>query len=460
MENSVSRTENPLYYEKVGKLIARYAIPSIISGLISAFYNIVDQIFIGQSIGILGNAATNVSFPIVTLCTGLCLLIGIGSASNFSLECGRGNKEKAMHIVANGLVLFVIIGLSLCAIVLLFLEPLLHLFGATEDNLPYALSYAGITAIGIPFLIFGTGGSHIIRADGSPKYAMLSISTGAILNCFLDPLFIFGFGMDMQGAALATIIGQIVSSIIVFIYMTRFKTRRFERKDFKLEGSIFKIIISIGMASCINQMAMMIVQIALNNVLRVYGSMSIYGSDIPLACVGVISKVNVILISIIIGISQGCQPILGFNYGAKNYARVKETYKKAIKIGLCVSVVAFLCFQLFPRQIVAIFGSGSELYFRFAERYFRIYMMMTIINCLQPLTSTLFSSLGKAKLGIVMSLTRQVIFLLPLIVLLPIFFGIDGVMYAGPISDTAAATLAVILATHEIRKMDIIAKVD
>lgn len=452
--NITNHRDNFLADGKVEKLIIKFAIPAVISGLVSALYNIVDQIFIGQSVGILGNGATNVAFPIVTLCTSLALLLGVGSASNFSLECGRNNKENAMHIVGNGLAVMIISGITLCIIVITFLRPLLNLFGATPDNLPYAISYTGITAIGIPFLIFGTGCSHLIRADGSPKYSMFSIASGAILNCFLDPLFIFKFNMGISGAALATIISQILSALLVFAYLTKFKIRRFRKSDFKLRGTLLKQIVALGSAACFNQLAMMALQIVMNNTLRSYGAKSIYGSDIPLACVGIITKVNLILVSVIVGIAQGCQPIFGFNYGSKNYGRVKETYKKALVAVLSVSVIAFLCFQIFPRQIIGIFGEGSETYYRFAERYFRIYMMMTFIIGIQPLTSNFFSSIGRAKLGIVMSLTRQIIFLIPLILLLPLIFGIDGVMYAGPIADGFAVILASYLVWREMKRMD------
>ncbi len=451
--NITKRENNPLATGEIGKLILKFAVPAVISGLVSALYNIVDQIFIGRSVGLLGNGATNVAFPIVTFSLALALLLGVGSASNFSLESGRGDREKAMHIAGNGLAALVISGIALCILVVTFLQPFLHLFGATEDNLSYALSYTGITAIGIPFFIFGTGGSHLIRADGSPKYSMVSIASGAVLNCFLDPLFIFGFDMGIRGAALATIVGQILSAVLVFSYLLRFKARKFCRKDFRLQTVLLRQITSLGAAACFNQLAMAAVQIVLNNTLRSYGAQSVYGSDIPLACVGVISKVNVIYISIVVGISQGCQPIFGFNYGSKNYNRVKETYKKALVAVLFISAVAFLCFQLFPRQIVSIFGSGSEIYYQFSERYFRIYMMMVIFCGIQPLTSNFFSSIGKAKMGIIMALTRQIVFLIPLILLLPCVFGIDGVMYAGPIADGAAVILAVCFVWREMKRM-------
>ncbi|MCF2667525.1 MULTISPECIES: MATE family efflux transporter [Lachnospiraceae] len=443
---------NPLATERIDKLIAKFAIPAIISMLVSSLYNIVDQIFIGQGVGMLGNAATNIAFPISIICTATALLLGIGSASNFNLKSGAGESEEASKIVGTGLAMLVICGVIIAVVVLFFLDPLLQLFGVTPDVLPYAQDYTGITAFGIPFLILTTGGNHLIRADRSPTYSMACMLTGAIINTILDPLFIFGFHWGIKGAAWATIIGQIISGILVIVYFLRFRKLELNWSMLRPKGKYLRAIVSLGMASCINQIAMAIVQIVMNNTLRYYGAESMYGTDIPLACVGVISKVNMVFMAICIGISQGCQPIWGFNYGAGQYDRVKQTYKKAFQISLTIGIIFFLCFQLFPRQLVSIFGTGSEEYFRFAERYFRIFMFMTFINGIQPMSSGFFTSIGKAKLGIVVSLTRQIIFLLPLILIFPLFMGIDGVMYAGPIADGAAAIVAIGYSVRELKR--------
>ena len=416
MEESVK--VNPLATEKVERLILKFSIPAIISMLVSSLYNIVDQIFIGQGVGLLGNAATNIAFPITIICTATALLLGIGSASNFNLSSGAGEQECACRYAGTGLAMLMLCGVTIAVIVLLFLDPLLHVFGVTKDVLPYAQDYTGITAFGIPFLILTTGGNHLIRADRSPTYSMTCMLTGAIINTILDPTLIFGFHMML-----------------------------------KPRGMYIKGILTLGMASCINQIAMAIVQIVLNNTLRYYGSLSVYGSDIPLACVGVIAKVNMVFMAICIGLAQGCQPIWGFNYGAGNYGRVRHTYKQSMQIALAVGGICFVCFQVFPRQIVSIFGNGSEEYFRFAERYFRIYMFMTFVNGIHPVCSQFFTAIGKAAKGAVVSLTRQILFLLPLIIIFPIFIGIDGVMYAGPIADGTAAVVAIVLARSEIKKM-------
>lgn len=448
-----NKTGNPLAVEQVEKLIPKFAIPAIISMLVSSLYNIVDQIFIGQGVGLLGNAATNIAFPITIVCTATALLLGIGSASNFNLSAGAGQQEQANSFAGNGLTLLVIGGLLIAAIVLMFLNPLLHLFGVTEEILPYARDYTGITAFGIPFLVLTTGGNHLIRADRSPTYSMTCMLTGAILNTILDPLFIFGFDLGIKGAAWATVIGQVVSGIMVILYFRKFRHMDLKIGMLRPTWDNFKHILSLGMAACINQVSMAFVQIVMNNILKHYGAASSYGSEIPLACVGVISKVNMVFLSITIGLAQGCQPIWGFNYGAESYKRVRDTYKYAFKIALAVGILFFLSFQIFPRQIISIFGSGTEEYYHFAERYFRIYMFMTFANGLHPVSANFFTSMGKAKLGAVVSLTRQVLFLIPLIIIFPYFMGIDGVMYAGPIADGMAIIISLGFAYREMKLM-------
>ena len=421
---------NPLATERIGRLMAKFSIPAIISMLVSSLYNIVDQIFIGQGVGMLGNAATNIAFPVSIICTATALLLGIGSASNFNLEMGAGQEKKACQIAATGLSLLVICGVIISIIVGVFLNPLLELFGVTPDVLPYAQDYTGITAVGIPFLVLTTGGNHLIRADRSPTYSMMCMLTGAILNTILDPLFIFGCNWGIKGAAWATVIGQMVSGMMVIVYFWKVRNMELTLSMLRPKGDFIRAIASLGMASCINQVSMAVVQITMNNTLRHYGALSSYGTDIPLACVGVISKVNMVFIAICIVTSQGCQPIWGYNYGAGKYDRVRKAYGLAFRAALLTGIIFCLCFQIFPRSIVGIFGGGSEAYFHFAERYLRIYMLMTFINGIQPMSSGFFTSIGKAQLGIVVSLTRQVIFLLPLIIIFPILMGIDGVMYA------------------------------
>ena len=446
-------SENPLGSEPVSSLLRRFAIPSVIAMLVSALYNMVDQLFIGHSIGVLGNAATNVAFPLSMVCTSIGLLCGIGGAANFNLCMGRREPEHAKSYVGNAISMLAILGVILCVAVQLFLRPMMLLFGATPDVIDYACTYTRITSIGFPFLIVTIGGSNLIRADGSPKFSMLCNLVGAIVNTILDPLFIFVFHMGMAGAALATITGQILSFALVVLYLRGFKTLPLSLSDLKPNMACWARIAALGATPAFNQVAMMVVQIVMNNTLTHYGSNSVYGSDIPLACAGIISKVNMLFFSFVIGISQGLQPIVSFNFGAQKYDRVKDAYKKAVFAATAISIVAFLCFQLFPRQIIGIFGSGSEEYLHFAERYFRIFLFFTFLNGIQPVSSNFFTSIGAPKKGIFLSLTRQIIFLLPLLLIFPYLFGIDGVMYTAPIADLAAASVSIVMIVREFKIM-------
>ena len=446
-------SENPLGSEPVSTLLRRFAIPSVIAMLVSALYNMVDQLFIGHSIGVLGNAATNVAFPLSMVCTSIGLLCGIGGAANFNLCMGRREPEHAKSYVGSAISMLAILGVILCVAVQLFLRPMMLLFGATPDVIDYACTYTRITSIGFPFLIVTIGGSNLIRADGSPKFSMLCNLVGAIVNTILDPLFIFVFHMGMAGAALATITGQILSFALVVLYLRGFKTLPLSLSDLKPNMACWARIAALGATPAFNQVAMMVVQIVMNNTLTYYGSNSVYGSDIPLACAGIISKVNMLFFSFVIGISQGLQPIVSFNFGAQKYDRVKDAYKKAVFAATAISIVAFLCFQLFPRQIIGIFGSGSEEYLHFAERYFRIFLFFTFLNGIQPVSSNFFTSIGAPKKGIFLSLTRQIIFLLPLLLIFPYLFGIDGVMYTAPIADLAAASVSIVMVVREFKIM-------
>ena len=445
--------KNPLGYAPIGGLIAKYAIPSIVGMLVLSAYNVADQIFIGNVVGMYGNGATNVAYPLVTMCNALAQLTGIGSAANFNINMGAGKKNEAARYVGNGLAMIVLVGVLLSVATLIFLKPLMYAFGATENVFPLAYKYTGIVLIGFPFVIFSSACSHLIRADGRPTFSMTCMIVGALLNVFLDYLLMFPFKMGVAGAALATAISQIVSAAMVVVYMFRFKSVKITPNllVLKLENVIG--IIKLGTANCINQFIMMASQVTLNNVLTKYGASSIYGNDIPLAVAGVITKISSITISLSVGTALGCQPILGFNTGAQNYSRVKETYKKALVAVLAFSIASFVCFQLFPRQIVSIFGSGEDLYFEFAERYMRIFLMMVCIYGIQPLTVNFFTSTGKARQGIFLTLTRQGLFLLPMLIVFPIFFGINGVLMAGPVSDSLAVALCLTLVALEMRRI-------
>jgi len=447
-------TNNPLGVQPVNRLLSQFAIPSIISMLVGSLYNIVDQFFIGQRVGELGNAATNIAFPLSTSCLALALLIGIGGSSAFNLAMGSGHEKRAVNIMGNAVVLLAGSGLVLSIITLLFLKPLLLFFGSPKSVLPYAMEYTKITAFGFPFLLLSTGGGHLIRADGRPRITMLCNLVGAVLNTILDALFVFGLNLGMSGAALATIIGQIVSGALAIGYLMHGKTVTIRRENLRIKWENVTRIASLGMAPCSNQVAMMVVQIIMNQSLKHYGSHSIYGENIPIACAGIITKVNMIFMSFVIGLSQGLQPIASFNYGAGKKGRVKEAYIKAISIGAVLAVIAFLMFQFFPRQIISIFGDGSELYYQFAIRYFHVFLFFTFVNFMQLITSNFFTAIGKPKVGSFLALTRQILFLLPLILLFPLFLGIDGIMYAGPVADCLAAVVCFIMVYRELRNFN------
>ena len=446
---------NPLGHAPVRSLMLKFAIPSIVGMLVSALYNMVDQLFIGKAVGTLGNTATSIAFPFTTACMALALLLGIGGASCFNLSMGMGDKKKAPYFTGNALSLLVIGGIVLSVITLSFLTPLLRRFGATDAVLPYAKEYVSYTAFGFPFLILTAGGGHLVRADGSPTMTMICNVTGAVVNTILDAVFVLGFDWGMKGAAVATVIGQFISALIVVIYCFNFKTVYLFGRHLIPSFRIVRRICSIGMASCFNQLAIAVVQIVLNNSLKHYGALSEYGADDPIAVAGIVMKVNMIVFSIVIGLAQGTQPIESFNYGARNYDRVRKAYWMALKAGLAISVIAFVIFQLFPRQILSVFANreASEGYYEFGSRFFRTFLFFTWLNCLQPITSTFFTSIGKSIKGIFLSLTRQIMFFLPVLIILPIIMGINGITYAGPAADALSAVVAVLMAMYEFKNM-------
>ena len=443
---------NPLGEQPVGKLLLQFAIPSIVSTLISSLYNMVDQIFIGHCIGYLGNAATTVAYPLTFLSGALTLLFSNGSAVNFNISNGRGQKDEAMHFAGNGLTMITLVGLLLGLAVGLFTPFFVELFGATEAVFPYALPYMRIVAVGLPFLAVTAGGTLLIRSDGSPRYALLCSMSGVVLNFVLDYLFLFPLHMGIAGAALATILGQILSAVLVFLYLFRFKTGRFCGSDFRLTGARFRRIVSIGAAPSFNQAAMLVMNMVLNSSLRHYGALSPYGGSEALAAAGVVTKVNFLFYSTIIGCGIGAQPILGFNYGAKQYRRVTQTYFLTLRYALAVGLAETLCFWLFPRQILRIFGSGVSGYEAFALRYMHVFMLLLILAGIPPISMHVMTSIGKGKRGILISLSKQLT-LIALLLILPLFRGIEGVLYAGPAADLIAALVSFLVLRPEFQRM-------
>lgn len=447
--------ENPLGYQSINKLLLKLAIPAIIANVFNALYNIVDQVFIGRGVGRLANAATNIAFPIVIICMALGFMAGIGSASNYSLELGRQNSDKAKKIVGTNVTTLVIVGLVLIVVIRSNLHSLVMFFGSTEDIYPYAIEYTKVTSLGIPFLLFCLGMNPIVRADGSPKYSMFAIVAGAVLNTILDPIFIFVFDMGIGGAAWATVISQIVSAFILFCYLFRFKRVDLKLQDFTPRFKWIRAIVALGFSSFILQSSNMIVQIVVNNMLRKYGALSVYGSETPLAVYGIVMKISIIFSALVIGIVQGSQPIVGYNYGAKKYARVRQTTGLVIKSTLCISFICLFVFEVFPAQIIGIFGNGDDdpLYFVFAVRFMRIFMMFLYFIAIQMAIITFFPSIGKAFKSAFLSLTKQIIILIPLLNILPLFFGLNGIIIANPISDVVSALIAIIMIYFEFKIM-------
>lgn len=444
--------ENPLGVLPVGKLLMKFTVPSIVAMLTGALYNIVDQFFIGNRVGELGNAATNVAFPLSIACIATALLFGIGGAAAFNLAKGAGEDKKAVFYMGNALTGMTLVGVLLFLVTQLFLDPILRFSSTPDSVMQYAREYVRITSFGFPMLILSAGGGHLIRADGSPRFSMMCNIVGAVVNTVLDAIFVFGFDLGMSGAALATVIGQYISGFLAIRYLMHCKTVTLKLEHLQLHPGYVGRIASLGAAPCANQLAMMAVQLTMNRSLTYYGARSVYGEEIPLACAGIISKVNQLFFSFIIGLSQGLQPIISFNYGARKYERVRRAYLLSAGIGFCLSVIAFAVFQIFPRQLISIFGDGSKQYISFATSYFRTFLFFTFLNFLQPMTSNCFTAIGKPLKGMFLSLTRQIIFLLPLIVLLPLAFGIDGILYAGPIADGTAAFVAFVMIAAELRK--------
>ena len=442
--------ENPMKTQPVKKLLMQLAIPAMIANVVNALYNIVDQIFIGQGVGYLGNAATNIAFPITTISLALGLMTGVGAASNFNLELGRKEVEKARRIAGTAVVQLIVMGIAVCLLVQIFLAPLMQLFGATNQIFDYAMEYSRITAYGIPFFLFSTGFNPLVRSDGRATFSMMAIIAGAVLNTVLDPIFIFVFQMGISGAAWATVISQLVSALLLFAYIPKFRSVKFQWEDFIPHMKQVEAIAALGLTSFIFQISALIVQIVSNNLLKTYGAMSIYGSEIPIAVGGIVSKVFVIFIALIIGMTQGVQPIVGYNYGAKYYERVRQTIFLALKIGFGLSFVTWAVFEIFPLQIIQLFGNGNDLYFEFGIRYMRYFMLFTLINGITILITTFFPAIGKAKTGAFLSLARQLLILLPVMLLMTYIFGVEGMMFATPVSDVISLVLCLFLFKREL----------
>lgn len=449
--NSVNRY---LAEESIGKLMLKFSIPCIMSLLVSALYNIVDQIFIGRGVGYLGNGATNVVFPITIIALSLALLIGDGCAAYLSICQGRKDEESAHRSVGNAIVFTVIISLILTLLFVVLKNQVLTGFGATENTLSYADEYFTYIVIGIPFFMFANMMNSIIRADGSPQFAMLSTLVGCIINIVLDPIAIFVLGWGMMGAALATIIGQIVSAVLAMYYVKHTKSIKLKKDSFKLRGSLLKRILPLGISSFLTQISIVVIMGVMNNVLVTYGAQSKYGPDIPLTVVGIVMKVFQIVISFVVGIAAGSQPIVGYNYGAGQMKRVKQIFKTMILAEAVVGLIAMICFECFPLQIIAIFGSEDGLYNEFAVMAFRLYLGTIVLCCIQKATSIFLQSLGKPMLSMGLSLLRDFVLSVPLVLILPVMFGVTGTLYSAPIADVVSFIVVIIISTYILKHLD------
>lgn len=447
-------TTTYLEKEKIGVLMRRFAIPCIMSLLVSSLYNIVDQIFIGRGVGYLGNGATNVVFPITVIALAIALMIGDGCAANLSLCLGRKDEKAAANCAGTAVTLSVVIGVVMMGLFFLFSEQILSIFGATENNIEYARDYFRVIAFGIPAYIFTNAMNSIIRADGSPKFAMLSTLVGCIINCILDPVAIFILHWGVFGAALATIIGQIVTALLAVWYMMHCKSFHLHISDlfhgFRMVGHY----LPLGFSSFLTQISIVITMGVMNNALVFYGAQSEYGADIPLTVFGIVMKVFQIAISFAIGIAAGSQPIVGYNYGAKHFDRVKEIYRKTIIAELIVGVIGMVAFEFFPEQIIGIFGSESDLYNQFAIIAFRVYLSTIILCCIQKATSVFLQSLGKTVMSFALSLTRDIVVNIAVIIILPRFIGLTGTLFAAPIADVVSFVMVIFMMSNIFKKLN------
>ena len=447
--------------ESINKLLLAFTIPCVISMLINSIYNIVDQIFIGQGVGTLGNAATNVIFPLVILCNAIAGLIGNGAAAMMSLRLGEGKTDDAKKSIGEAILLISSVSIIVGITSFILLPKMIYWFGCTGDVAPFALSYGRVIVLGIPFVMFYSLMSNVIRADGNPSYSMKLLIVGAIINLILDPIFIFLFKWGVAGGAWATIIGQVISAIIAAIYITKFKSFKLSKKDFLLTKQIFKVL-ALGLSSFITQLTILVLFVYMNNMMTKFGALTKYGENIPLSVYGVLSKINSIYISIVLGISIGAQPIIGFNYGAGNGLRVKEIIRKLLIINITFGLIFNTIYLIFPRTLAGIFISTSDptydLFMEFAEKLCRVFFMVCGINALEMTSSISIQSLGNVKKATSLSFARQIILFLPISFILAriLGLGLNGILMAGPIADVICAIYCIIILIPEFKKLSIV----
>lgn len=442
----------------IGKLMMKFSIPCIMSLLVSSLYNIVDQIFIGRGVGYLGNGATNVVFPITVIALAIALMIGDGCSAFLSICQGKKDAEGTKKAVGNSIVVLVVVSIILMIIFMFGREGILNAFGATENNIGYARDYFNIIAMGIPFFMFANGLNSVIRADGSPQFAMISTLVGCIINVILDPIAIFVLQWGVKGAAIATIAGQIVSAALAVYYLFHTKSFKLSKSSFVVKGSVMKHILPLGISSFLTQLSIVIIMGVMNNMLVKYGAMSKYGADIPMTVVGIVMKVFQIVIAFVIGVAAGSQPIVGFNYGAGHYERVKEIYKKMMMAELTIGVIATIIFEFFPLQLIGLFGSESDLYNEFGVLSFRIFLCTIILCCVVKSTSVFLQSLGKPVMSMGISLLRDFVLSVPLVLALPLVFGVEGPLFSAPIADVVTFIVVVFMMRSVMKGLDTMKK--
>ena len=459
-----SNEQSYLATEKVSKLMGKYAVPCIISLLVGALYNIVDQIFIANAdyLGSYGNAANTVVFPLTVIALAIAVMIGDGCCAFISLSLGKGKPEDAKRSMGNAVVLSVLSSLVLTAVYLLFSDRIIAMFGGTvnEETFRHSQEYFFWITLGIPFYMFGQAMNPVIRADGSPKFAMVSTVAGAIINIILDPIFIFIFKWGMMGAAVATVIGQVVTAVLAVWYLCHTKTIVIAKDDFKLQAGIVRQTLVLGICSFLSQISLVAAMAAINNMVRKYGAMdSIFGQEqyaqIPMAVVGIVMKFFQIVISVVVGMAAGCIPIVGFNMGAGLKDRVKKLFTKLLIAEAVVGAVALIIVEFFPGALIQIFGAANEsaYYTDFAVKAFRIYLCMMVFACINKAAFIFLQAMGKAAASTMLSMVREILFGVGFALLLPVFFGLDGVLYSMPLSDILTAVISAVVIAGTYRQL-------
>ena len=458
--NKINQGGNPLGYKPIGHLLMQFALPAIIAMLVNSIYNIVDQIFIGQGIGYLGNAATTIAFPIVTIVLAVSTLLGAAGSAYSAIKLGEKKEEEAQKTLGTVTVLTLAASAVVVVAGFAFLDPMLKLFGATENTMVYARQYTSVMLLGTPFNMLAVVLSNMARTDGSPSLSMYAMLAGAFLNTILDPIYIFVFGWGVTGAAIATITSQIISAVVLVVYfMKKGKNMRFNRKTMHVDMEVCRLALPLGISSFITQIASTILQVVMNNSLVYYGNQTAVGGDVALSAMGIVNKIGMILVSICLGIGIGSQPIFGFNKGANQPKRVRKTFLVAATSATGVAVCGWLICQLFPGAILSLFGTEDPQFNMFAERCLRIYMLGIFAAGFQVVSTSYFQSTGQPFKASVLSMLRQLLLLIPLILILPLHFGLAGILYAGPTADIISALVVSQFIIHELRKLDKACKV-